>query len=137
MDATSPVLMWGALVVGGSSALAWVYFWIRVGSYVAGINAAKDRAEAAEKRANERGDAADRRANEAHEKVALLNAAFGLFQVQVAEKYASQQTIREVEDRLSRGIEQLRQSNSESSRTMHGRLDDILKAVARLQRDSE
>jgi hypothetical protein len=126
MEAISPALLWGTLVVGGSSALAWIYFWMRVGGYVQRIDAADKRADAAEKRAGE-----------AHEKVALLNAAFGLFQVQVAKEYASQATIREVEERLSRGIDSLQRSHSESQRTVHGRLDEILTAVARLHAERE
>jgi hypothetical protein len=126
MDAISPALLWGSLVIGGSSALAWIYFWVRVGGYVQRIADADKRADAAEKRAGE-----------AHEKVAMLNAAFGLFQVQVAEKYASQATIREVEERLSRGIDSLARAQSESQRTVHGRLDEILTAVARLHADRD
>jgi hypothetical protein len=114
-------VIWGVLVIGGGSAVAWISFWMKMGAAVSRVDAAERRAEIAEKSASE-----------AHLAANAAASLLGIFREQVAKEYASHQTIREVEDRLSRGIEQLQRSNSEGIRAVHSRLDELLKSLSRL-----
>jgi hypothetical protein len=65
--------------------------------------AAEQKAQAAEKRAL----MAEEKADKAHEKIAVLQAAVNAYQVTQAERLVSREVLREVEERLSRSIDQL------------------------------
>lgn len=125
----SELVVWGSLVAGGGSICAVASFWMKLGADRAKI-------ENLERRADEN----ETRANEAHEKISIAAAAHGMFREQVAREYASQQMIKDIEDRLSRGMEHfarvsaeamnaLRESHSEGLTAVHKRLDDLLKEL--------
>ena len=77
----------------GISALGLIRFWIQ----------AEQKANQAEKRAS----AAEEKADKAHEKIAILQASMNAHQITQAERLVSREVLREVEERLSRSIDQL------------------------------
>lgn len=85
--------MWGAIIGATGSVIAVVTFWMNRGR-AEGENSAT-------------ASDAKKIAIDAHEKIAALDAAFGLYRERVAADYVSRDTLREVEERITRAIDRL------------------------------
>lgn len=91
---------WAAAVIAIGTGISLIGFWTRYSDRVT-------KAEISAKEARDDADLARKDAKEAHERISLLDAAFGLYRERVAHEYIHRETMREVEDRLTKAIDRL------------------------------
>jgi biopolymer transport protein ExbB/TolQ len=84
--------------------LSFATFWLTFGGRIA---RSELEAKLSSKLAEEAMKAAREAAKESVEKIAIMQAAFGLYREQVAREYIHREVMREVEDRLTQAIDRL------------------------------
>lgn len=86
-------LVWVVLITAGGSIIAIITFWMNRGRTEGETSVVASEAK--------------RSSAEAHEKIAALDAAFGIYRERVAADYVSRSVLREVEERITGAIDRI------------------------------
>lgn len=96
--------IWGAILLGGSSVLAWVKFWMDQGKFQARVDSANSLALAA------------------HSETVIIKSRLHDFEVRVAQDYATHKTMIIVEERMNTMVQEFRRD----VRALSERIDRVL-----------